>query len=456
MMRISPQQTRLVAFYLPQFHAIPENDEWWGKGFTEWTNVRKAEPRFPRHYQPHVPGQLGYYDLRDPRVRIAQAELARDYGVYGFCYYHYWFNGKRLLETPFNEVLRTKMPDFPFCLCWANENWTRQWDGASQDVLMAQQYSEDDSLNFINDLIPALRDDRYIRVNGKPLLLVYRTGLLPDPSRTSEIWREAVQEAGIGDIYLARVENSLNGEEPIPEEIGFDAAVEFAPYWKSAGERINPEDGTLSGVPHSEAGLRVYDYEYCIADMLQRELPAYKLFRGVFPTWDNTPRRKAEGTVFVDSSPEKYRFWLSRVIRQTVDRYDGDERLVFVNAWNEWGEGCHLEPDVMYGMNYLEATRDAVMLAQGDIDLSNMTDHDIEMAQRVLLSVQRIEKAYNGAIYKSHSKTREIMKCQQNISELQQNIACLQRNISDILNTKSWKITAPLRRILESINNINS
>jgi len=201
-----------------------------GKGFTEWRNVVKAKPLFPGHYQPHLPADLGFYDLRVPEVRQAQVDLAREYGIYGFCYYHYWFNGRRVLDRPFTAVLSSGKPDFPFCLCWANENWTRVWDGGSKDILLAQRYSPEDDLRHIRSLIPALTDRRYVRVNGKPLLLIYRTEDLPNPGGTAEVWRKAVKEAGIGDIHLVRVEgfeSSVN-----PETIGFDAAVEFAPDWR--------------------------------------------------------------------------------------------------------------------------------------------------------------------------------------------------------------------------------
>src|SRR5450755_1537677 len=225
---------RAIAFYLPQFHPVPENDEWWGAGFTEWRNVAKALPLFPGHHQPHVPADLGFYDLRVPEVREQQASLARQHGIHGFCYYHYWFNGRRILERPFNEVLASGKPDFPFCLCWANENWTRVWDGGEQNVLLQQHYSAQDDLAHIQALIPALADPRYIRINGRPLLLVYRTELLPEPARTAEIWRAEALRGGVGDLYLARVENFVSSVDPA--SIGFDAAVEFAPLGAQVGK----------------------------------------------------------------------------------------------------------------------------------------------------------------------------------------------------------------------------
>lgn len=226
-------KAKLIAFYLPQYHPIPENSAWWGTGFTEWKNVSKALPLFKGHYQPHLPADLGFYDLRLPEARIAQADLAREYGIHGFCYYHYWFNGRRILERPFNEVLASGSPDFPFCLCWANENWTRTWDGGSADILLQQDYSDEDDRNHIRSLLPALADSRYIRVDGKPLILIYRTELLPNPERTSDIWRSESYTAGIGELYLARVESFTSGIEPA--SIGFDAAVEFAPDWRNKG-----------------------------------------------------------------------------------------------------------------------------------------------------------------------------------------------------------------------------
>jgi lipopolysaccharide biosynthesis protein len=218
---------RVIAFYLTQFHPIPENDAWWGTGFTEWTNVRKARPNFVGHYQPHVPAELGYYDLRDPAVAEAQARLASEYGIAGFCYYYYWFNGRRLLERPLHTMVASGRPDFPFCVCWANENWTRRWDGLDNEILMQQLYSREDSVEFIRNLIPLFRDRRYMCVDARPLLLIYKAGLIPDIRATVALWREEARAAGFPDLYLLACQTS--GEKH-PDRFGFDAGVEFPPH----------------------------------------------------------------------------------------------------------------------------------------------------------------------------------------------------------------------------------
>jgi lipopolysaccharide biosynthesis protein len=360
---VTADSIRLIAFYLPQFHPIRENDEWWGKGFTEWCNVVQTRPRFSGHYQPHLPADLGYSDLRVPEVREAQADLAREYGIYGFCYYHYWFNGRRLLERPFNEVLSSGKPDFPFCLCWANENWTRVWDGGSDRILLAQHYTEEDDARHIERLIPAFRDKRYIRVNGKPLFLVYRTEALPNPARTAQMWRDAAARAGLGDLYLARIESFVS--ELDPKSIGFDAAVEFAPDWRNLG---NPKFHWRRYFFLGRAGIiargyienRVFDYRSIIDLMLNKPERNYVWFRAITPSWDNSPRRTKDAVILHKSTPQRYGAWLRELVQRTIKKFDGDERIVFINAWNEWGEGNHLEPDQKWGRGYLEATYKAL------------------------------------------------------------------------------------------------
>ncbi|WP_250490210.1 glycoside hydrolase family 99-like domain-containing protein [Caballeronia sp. INML2] len=346
---------RLIAFLLPQYHPIPENDEWWGKGFTEWTNVAKAHPNFAGHYQPHRPADLGYYDLRLPEVRQQQADLARAAGIHGFCYYHYWFGGHRLLERPLNDVLALGEPDFPFCICWANENWTRRWDGLESAVLMAQKHSDEDDAAFIRSLLPTLRDRRYIRINGRPLIIVYRMSLLPNPRRTAQIWRDIAREAGLGELYLAYVQSFDSwARNEKPSDFDFDAAVEFPPHGCGV-----PSPHPVQGLDPAFKGV-VYDYPLTAQQTLMKARPPYPMFRGVMPSWDNTARKQHNSHIFVNSSPEAYEAWLSQALQFTDTFAHGDERIVFINAWNEWGEGNHLEPDMKYGHAYLDATRRAL------------------------------------------------------------------------------------------------
>lgn len=356
------RRLRSLAFYLPQFHPIPENDEWWGTGFTDWTNVVKARPRFPGHHQPHLPADLGFYDLRLPEAREAQAALASAYGIDGFVYYHYWFNGRRLLERPFDEVLESGRPDLPFALCWANENWTRRWDGQEASVLVRQSYDADDDRRHGGWLARAFADERYIRVDGKPLFLVYRAGAMDDPRRTTAIWRDEARRAGIGELYLCRVESAVN-EHSDPTSLGFDAAVEFAPDWTL----LRPSVGGLLRAGVRRAGVvdlpgldhQAHDYEGLARRMLAKPDPGYTRFPCVVPSWDNTARRAQGAVVLKHSTPEGYGRWL-RAAAGAAPSTPGGDALVFTNAWNEWGEGCHLEPCQRWGRAYLEAHRDAM------------------------------------------------------------------------------------------------
>ncbi len=358
-------KVRLLAFYLPQFHPIPENDSWWGQGFTEWTNTSASKPLFSGHYQPHIPADLGYYDLRDHNILEKQAEMAQEYGLHGFVFYHYWFLGKRLLELPVKNILALKTPKIPFCLCWSNENWTRRWDGLDQEILIAQEYSTDDDVYHIRKLIPIFEDERYLRIGGRPVFIVYRAEQLPDPKKTAEIWRSEVAKAGLGELYLVQVESFVADLNPTGN--GFDAAVEFAPDWRRIGIPLcrDPEIEVLDLNNDLVAAClenRIYLYDDVVQNMLEKPEPHYKRFPGVFPGWDNSPRRQKikMATIIHDSTPDKYQNYLEKVITRVCTHLKSEERLVFINAWNEWGEGCHLEPDRRFGHAYLKATRKAL------------------------------------------------------------------------------------------------
>ena len=350
---VTEPQVKLIAFYLPQFHPIPENDEWWGKGFTEWTHVARGVPQFLGHYQPRLPDELGFYDLRLIDVQRRQIELARKYGIFGFCFHYYWFAGKRLLYLPLKQFLDNPELDFPFCLCWANENWTRRWDGLDNEVLIAQAHSPQDELAFIESVEPMLRDKRYIRVNGRPLLIVYRPSLLPDPRQTAQRWRDAAKKQ-FGDLYLVAVQAF---ETVDPRRLGFDAAVEFPPHKLAEGapvlsnqmEIINPD---YQGV--------ICDYSYMVDAAKKIYRSDFTLFRGVCPSWDNDARKPGRGITYQNSTPAVYQEWLAEACRYTAREPDPDKRLVFINAWNEWSEGAYLEPDRRYGYAYLQATANAL------------------------------------------------------------------------------------------------
>ena len=348
----SPLPATLVAFYLPQFHAIPENDAWWGAGFTEWRNVSRALPQFEGHVQPRLPGDLGFYDLRNPQVMRDQATLAREYGIGAFCFYYYWFGGKTLLEAPLQQWLGDESIDLPFCLCWANENWSRRWDGRADDILIGQQHSAEDDLAFIAHIAPYLRDRRYLRVDGRPLLLVYRPGLLPEPRATAARWRTWCRENGIGEIHIAYTQSFDRAD---PADYGFDAAVEFPPNLATP-TNVTADQSLVNPAYRGQ----VLDWRELADDYRRRPLPDYRLFPGVNCGWDNEARRSGAGRTYLHAAPRRYRDWLRDTIERRLAGRAASDRLVFVNAWNEWAEGAVLEPDARLGHAWLQATRDAL------------------------------------------------------------------------------------------------
>ena len=345
---------KLIAFYLPQYHPFPENDEWWGKGFTEWANVTRAVPQFPGHYQPHLPAELGFYDLRIEDVHLRQIELAKQFGLYGFAYYHYWFNGKRLMEMPVDRFLKNKKMNFPFLLIWANENWTRRWDGLENDVLIAQNHSPESDKAFITDLEPYLRDDRYIRLGDRPIIIVYRTDILPEPQATAERWREYCVKNHLGDPYLITAQTFGLYD---PRTVGFDAAMQFPPHneWHSGDLMIQ----AATELANPEYSSYIFSYPKMVEyqeNQIKTTTP-YPLYKSVFPSWDSEPRKPGRGTIYAYSSPSLYRRWLQTACNWTIKNHPQEERFVFINAWNEWAEGAHLEPDRRFGYAYLEATK---------------------------------------------------------------------------------------------------
>lgn len=342
---------RVLAFYLPQYHQVPENDVWWGQGFTDWVNVAKAQPLYAGHHQPVVPGELGEYDLSDPGVLRAQAALAREHGVDGFVMHHYWFDGQPLLETPLRNLLADPTIDFPFALCWANENWTRSWDGLDSEVLVRQSYQPDWQDAFYESVLPALRDDRYLRVDGKPMLVVYRIGQVPDAAAVVEGWRRRAEADGLGGLHVLAVTPSRDFEDLTADvAAAVDGLVRFPP-----GSGIGL-DSVAHLAPDRSGGADIYSYDACVdgADLASTGPHGLRVHPGVMPGWDNTPRRQEAAYVFHGGNPVSFRRWLARAV-------DASEGLVFVNAWNEWAEGAHLEPDTRFGRANLETVADLRM-----------------------------------------------------------------------------------------------
>jgi lipopolysaccharide biosynthesis protein len=350
-------RARLLPFYLPQFHPIPENDRWWGRGFTEWTNVTAARPVYRGQYQPRLPQDLGFYDLRLDEVRVAQRDLAASVGIEGFMYYYYWFAGRRLLEAPIEALLKSDL-DQPFCIMWANENWTRRWDGGASEVLIAQDYQHVPAEQFIDDVLPLLADERYLTIDGRKVVAIYRPGQVEDLPRVVAAWRERARAGGVGELFVMHVdvEQVFDGMQWSLQDAGLDGALGFPPH---NHQRTVLSPWGLEVDPRFTGVLLSYG---AMAEQAERELragPPDTYYPGVMVAFDNTPRRRWASDIWIGANPYTFRRWLSTAVRSVLAR-DPDHRVVFVNAWNEWAEGAVLEPSDKFGRSYLLAVRDVL------------------------------------------------------------------------------------------------
>jgi lipopolysaccharide biosynthesis protein len=359
--KAASQDLEVAAFYLPQFHQIPENDQWWGEGFTEWSNVQQARPLYPGHRQPQIP-LGGYYDLDENETLQRQFSLASQHGITAFCMYAYWFGGRRLLEKPLKQLLENPDLEVRYFLCWANESWSRVWDGGSSDLLMEQRHSVESDAHIIDDLAEHLSDPRYVRIHGKPLFLIYRTDLLEEPHRTVEALRTRAQAIGLGELHLSMVQ-SFNLIDPRP--YGCDSAVEFAPHGSVEPPNIIDPSSPDWPSPYDATAWEgtLVDYSRTVNWALAKATPAFPWFRCAMPGWDNSPRRGSRATVYVNDSAEAFRGWLEALVDYTYRFGDPQARLLFINSWNEWGEGAQLEPDLDRGDARLRAVASALRRA---------------------------------------------------------------------------------------------
>ena len=374
---------RIIGLYLPQYHPIPENDEWWGKGFTEWTNVAKARPLFRGHYQPRIPADLGFYDLRLPEVRERQAQLAREAGLEGFCYYHYWFgNGRQLLERPFNEVLASGKPDFPFCLCWANHDWTsKTWQKGNNfrrdSMIMKMEYSKEDYVRHFNYVLPAFRDPRYITVDGKPLFAVWAPHHIPDAREFIDLWQQLARENGLPGIHF--VGHTDNAGKGLPGQtadyystdkakeyyqavldLGFDAVMSSG--YRRAVALLQGKTRMLWRMLSGKTFAPTYskmDYSRLMANYYVPEDAGENIYPTLLPQWDRTPRAGKNSEIVVDSTPDRFQETVETAI-ELIRQKEPEHQLLFLKAWNEWGEGDYVEPDQKFGHGWLQAIRNAI------------------------------------------------------------------------------------------------
>lgn len=350
---------KLFAFYLTQYHPTKENDEWWGKGTTEWNNVTRAVPQFVGHYQPRIPDELGYYDLRIKDNMRRQIELAKQYGVYGFCFYHYWFDGRRILEKPLNMFLEDKTLDFPFMYCWANHSWYKKFQGTSDEILIEMPKEKDSYIRYIEAVLPDMHDERYYKIDGKPVLIVYRPSDIPEVKDVLNIWRSKADRDGFNGLYLIAVHEGAVSDDY--RKKGFDASSEFQPTTFSA---LLSKVDYKTEVVNSKFSGTIYDYKKIVKKQIFNQYSAPMLYKSVMAFWDNTARKNSRGNIYTNIHPDFYEEWLTDLIEYNKRNKQLDDNLIFVNAWNEWGEGAYLEPDRKYGYALLERTRDAIEKAR--------------------------------------------------------------------------------------------
>jgi len=384
----SARRAKILAYYLPQFHAFPENEEWWGKGFTEWTNVARGLPRFIGHYQPRIPRDLGHYSLTDKDVMRRQIEMAREAGLFGFVFYFYWFNGSRLMERPLDMFMADPALDFPFALMWANENWSRRWDGSESEVLISQDYRDEDNTKLVDTFAAAFRDPRYIRASGRPVLMVYRPGIIPDCKKIVAEWRKLFRERS-GEDPIMIMSQSFNDNDP--EKFGLDGAIEFPPHKLVVGLKTRNDELKYLDPDFT---AQVYSYDDVVQHSVTEPTPAFPLIKTLCPSWDNDARRQGSGLVIHGSTPAKYQNWLEKLIDYSIKKPFFDEQFVCVNAWNEWAEGTYLEPDLYHGAAYLNATARAVAgsASTSGVNRLLLVGHDAfpSGAQQLLLNIGRV------------------------------------------------------------------
>jgi hypothetical protein len=469
--------TRTFAFYLPQFHPIPENNWAHGVGFTEWHNVLKAKPQFRGHYQPKLPGELGLYDLRSPDVFRQQWSLAREYGIDGFCFYYYYFKGKKLLFDPISRLIQSDL-DVPFFFLWANENWTKRWDGGDREVIVAQEHSKEDDLYFIRDLIAVFRDERYVKIGGKPLLLIYKAHLFPNIEATTEIWRDEIKRHGFSDLYLVMVDDWTSSLDH-PRKFGFDASYEIP-------SNIVPDQVIADNVDSLElnddfAG-HIVDYHKFAEFHLSRPFPHYKRFRTVMLPWDNTARYGPKSMIHVNGEGDAYKRWLLQALIDTHQRYSSEERIVFLHSWNEWCEGTYLEPDGRFGRRFLEQTLEAVTIARQAIAVTQQ-DADSKLNAEILQLASAKEEGYFRVLQATRRQTgytwEELERKRSEASHLADQVLCLTSDLARVRSqlavvknalqdlerhgpreaarlsaeldalyrSNSWRVTGPLRSV---------